>query len=267
MADDRPVFDSFALGDRVALVTGAGSGIGQATALALGAAGAAVYCADLLEETAVATAAAIAAAGGNAVGLQTDVSVAAEVQAAVDAALDGHGRLDVLCNVAGIMVDGAVLDTTEADLDRIRAVNLKGTLYGCQAAGRHMVARGSGAIVNTASTAILAPSPGVGAYAMTKAAIVQLTRIMAVEVGRSGVRVNAVAPGFVPTKNTARYYSDPDGTENAELRELVVGRMAKLAPLGRVGTPAEIAACIVFLASDASSYVTGQVLSPNGGMV
>ncbi len=252
---------------KVAVVTGAGSGIGRATALALASAGAAVHCADLDAPAAEETARVIAASGGTAAAHRVDVADADEVEALVDAAVAADGRIDICCNIAGIMVDGTVLDTTEADLDRIWTVNLKGTLYGCQAAGRRMVAQGSGAIVNTASTAVLAPSPGVGAYAMTKAAIVQLTRIMATEVGRSGVRVNAVAPGFVPTKNTARYYSNPDGTENAELRDLVVGRMAKLAPLGRVGSPEEVAACVLFLASDAAAYVTGQVLSPNGGMV
>ena len=258
--------DPFDPTGRVALVTGAGSGIGRATALELAGAGAAVHCADLDGPAAAETAAAITAAGGTAAAATLDVSVAEQVQAAVEAAVAAGGRLDVLCNIAGIMVDGSILELTEADLDRIMAVNLKGVLYGCQAAGRVMVAQGSGSIVNMASTAALAPSPGVGAYAMTKSAILQLTRIMALEVGRQGVRVNAVAPGFVPTKNTSRYYSNPDGTINEELRDMVVGRMAKFAPLGRVGEAAEIARCVRFLASDAASYVTGQCLAPNGGM-
>ncbi len=264
---DDPLDNPTSCTGKVAVVTGAGSGIGRATALCLARAGAAVHCADLDGAAAEDTATAIGASGGTAEGHRVDVAEADQVEALVAAAVSAHGQIDICCNIAGIMVDATVLDTTEADLDRIWAVNLKGTLHGCQAAGRRMVAQGGGAIVNTASTAVLVPSPGVGAYAMTKAAIVQLTRIMATEVGRSGVRVNAVAPGFIPTKNTARYYSNPDGTENAELRELVVGRMAKLAPLGRVGTPEEVAACVLFLASDASAYVTGQVLSPNGGMV
>jgi 3-oxoacyl-[acyl-carrier protein] reductase len=251
----------------VAAVTGAASGIGRATALVLARAGAVVHCADLDGDGAAQTAQAIRVGGGTAEPHQVDVADAGQVESFIAATVAANGRIDICCNIAGIMVDGMVLDTTETDLDRIWAVNLKGTLHCCQAAGRRMVDQGSGAIVNTASTAVLAPSPGVGAYAMTKAAIVQLTRIMATEVGRSGVRVNAIAPGFVPTKNTSRYYSNPDGTENAELRDLVVGRMAKLAPLGRVGTPEEIASCILFLVSDAAAYVTGQVLSPNGGMV
>ncbi|MDA8357413.1 MAG: SDR family NAD(P)-dependent oxidoreductase [Actinomycetota bacterium] len=264
--DTRSGPGAFDLSGRVAVVTGAGSGIGRASAGVLAAAGAAVWCADVREEAASRTAEAIADAGGTAVARGVDVSVAAEVDGLVAEAVECDGRLDVMCNVAGIMVDGPILELTEEDLDQVLAVNLKGVLYGCQAAGRVMIAQRSGSIINMSSTAALAPAPRIGAYAMTKAAVLQLTRTMAMEVGRKGVRVNAVAPGFVPTEMTSRYYRRPDGTIDEELREMVLAPMRKFAPLGRVGEPADIAHCVWYLASDASSFLTGQCISPNGGV-
>ena len=117
-----------------------------------------------------------------------------------------------------------------------------------------------------ASAAVLAATPGIGPYAITKAGVAQLTQSMAVEVGKHGVRVNCVAPGFVPTNMTARYYTNPDGSVNEEAKEAVVTPMARSAPLRRVGTTADIAYCVLYLASDASSFLTGQLLSPNGGV-
>ena len=258
---------TFDLSGRVAVVTGAGSGIGRATAQVLAAAGAVVYCADVREAEALETAAEIIVAGGSAVGHSVDVAEADEVGALVQAAVADHGRVDVMCNIAGMMLDGSILELSGDDLDRIVAVNLKGVLYGCQAAGRVMVEQGSGSIVNMSSAAALTPpAPHIGAYAITKAAVLQLTRTMAVEVGRKGVRVNAVAPGFVPTGMTARYYRRPDGTIDEDLRDQVLAPMRKFAPLGRVGSPEDIAYCVLYLASDASSFLTGQCLSPNGGV-
>ena len=281
METTETVRETFDLTGRVTVVTGAGSGIGRTTAEVLAAAGATVYCADVMATTAEATAAAINAetisraaepAGstvtgtGLAVPRRVDVSSATEVTTLVQDVVETHGRLDVMCNIAGTMVDGEVLAITEADVDTVIAVNLKGVLFGCQAAGRVMVEQGHGSIVNMTSTAALAPAPGVGAYAMTKAAVLQLTRTMAVEVGRKGVRVNAVAPGFVPTGMTSRYYRKPDGTIDEAMKDAVLQPMAKFAPLRRVGETADVAYCVLFLASDASSFLTGQCLSPNGGM-
>jgi 3-oxoacyl-[acyl-carrier protein] reductase len=293
METTETVRETFDLTGRVAVVTGAGSGIGRTTAEVLAGAGATVYCADVMATTAEATAAAInaetisraaetarsTAAGpaagpatgtgtvtGTAVPRRVDVSSATEVTTLVQDVVETHGRLDVMCNIAGTMVDGTVLAITEADVDTVVAVNLKGVLFGCQAAGRVMVEHGHGSIVNMTSTAALAPAPGVGAYAMTKAAVLQLTRTMAVEVGRKGVRVNAVAPGFVPTNMTSRYYRKPDGTIDEAMKDAVLQPMAKFAPLRRVGETADVAYCVLFLASDASGFLTGQCLSPNGGM-
>jgi len=262
------VRNAFDLTGRVAVVTGAGSGIGRTTAEVLAAVGATVYCADVRRDAAKETAAAINAeqAGGTAVAATVDVSDAGQVSAVVGQAVDTHGHLDVMCNIAGTMVDGPILDLSAADLDTVLSVNLKGVLHGCQAAGRVMVAQGGGSIVNMSSTAALAPADNVGAYAITKAGVLQLTRTLALEVGRKGVRVNAVAPGFVPTNMTSRYYRRPDGTIDEDMMEAVLKPMAKFAPLRRVGATTDIAYCVLYLASDASSFVTGQCLSPNGGM-
>ena len=157
-------------------------------------------------------------------------------------------------------------DLDPDEFDRILAVNLKGVVYGCQAAGKVMVTQGGGSIINMSSAAVLAPAPGIGPYAICKAGVAQLTKSMAVEVGEHGVRVNTVAPGFVPTNMTARYYTNPDGTVNEEAKAAVLSPMARFAPMRRVGTTSDIAYCVLYLASDASSFVTGQLISPNGGV-
>ncbi len=266
METSETVRRAFDLSGRVAVVTGAGSGIGRASAEVLAGAGAAVYCADVREAAAEETAAAIIEEGGHAVARSVDVAEAREVTDLCEEAAADHGRLDIMCNIAGTMHDSSILDLTAEDLDRVLGVNLKGSLHGCQAAGRLMVAQGWGSIVNMSSAAVLTPTPGIGAYAVSKAAVVQLTKTMAVEVGKKGVRVNAVAPGFVPTTMTSRYYRRPDGTVDEELMEQVLAPMRKFAPLRRVGDPADIAFCVLYLASDASSFLTGQSLSPNGGV-
>jgi len=258
--------EAFGLAGRVAIVTGAGSGIGRASAEVLAAAGAVVYCADLNGTTADETAAAITKEGGVAHARAVDVAERDAVEALVDDVVSAGGRLDVMCNIAGMMLESSILDLTVDDLERIMSVNFEGVLFGCQSAGRVMVGQRSGSIVNMASAAALAPTPMVGPYAITKAAVVQLTRSMAVEVGKRGVRVNAVAPGFVPTNMTGRYYVRDDGTVDEEMKEKVLEPMRRFAPLRRVGQPADIAYCVLYLASSASSFVTGQLLSPNGGV-
>jgi 3-oxoacyl-[acyl-carrier protein] reductase len=260
------VREAFDLSGRTAVVTGAGSGLGRASAECLAGAGASVIVADLDRDAAVQVADALVAVGATARAIHANVADLSEHERLAASALDLGGSLDIWVNSAGIMAEDKVLDLQESDLDDLIAVNLKGTLFGAQVAGRHMATAGGGSIINMASAAMLQPSPRVAAYAMTKAAVVQLTRIMALETGKLGIRVNAIAPGFVPTKMTSRYYVRPDGTEDEVMKQAVLEPMAKFAPLKRVGTPSDIAFAVLYLAADASSFVTGQVLSPNGGM-
>jgi 3-oxoacyl-[acyl-carrier protein] reductase len=247
-------------------VTGAGSGIGRASAAMLAAVGAHVVCADVNADAADATAKQIVADGGAASGARVDVTSSREVDALVDDAFAEHGRLDVMCNIAGIMHNSLVVDTDDADLDRVLAVNLKGVFYGCRAAARVMTRQGSGSIINMSSGAIDTPAPTIVCYAMAKAGVAQMTKTLAVEAGPSGVRVNAIAPGWIVTGMTGRHFTNPDGTIDEERLAAVSQPMRNAAPLGRVGEPDDIAYAVLYLASDASSFVTGQILRPNGGL-
>jgi 3-oxoacyl-[acyl-carrier protein] reductase len=258
--------ESFDLTDKVAVITGAGSGIGAASARMLAAVGATVVCSDVNGESADAVAAAIVADGGRATSVACDVTVRADVEALVRDAVADHGRLDVMGNIAGIMHESLVVDTDEADLDRVLATNLKGVFFGCQSAARVMIEQGSGSIVNMSSGAIDVPRGTIVCYAMAKAAVAQLTKTLAVEVGPSGVRVNAIAPGFILTGMTSRHFARPDGTIDEDVKEAVLGPMRERATLGRVGEPDDIAYAVLYLASDASSFMTGQILRPNGGV-
>lgn len=263
MSEPRGAFD---LTGRVAVVTGAGSGIGRASAQVLAAAGAAVVCADINEEAANETASVIARAGGRAAAHRVDVARRSEVDGLVRGAAAEFGRLDVMCNIAGIMHESTVLDTDEADLDRVLAVNLKGVFFGCQAAGRVMAEQGSGSIINMASGAIDVPAPRIACYAIAKAGVNQLTKTLALELGPKRVRVNAIAPGFVITGMTGRHFRLPDGSIDPERFEAATAPMRRASPLGRVGEPEDIAFAVLYLASDAARFVTGQTLRPNGGV-
>src|ERR1700722_4339464 len=266
METAQTVHHAFDLSGRVALVTGAGSGIGRTTAEVLAGAGAIVACADINMTGAEETAHAIQESGGRAAAAELDVAERGAAAALVAEIVAGEGGLHIMCNIAGIMIDSSIIDLDPDEFDRILGVNLKGVLYGCQAAGRVMVEQGAGSIINMASAAVLAPSPGIGPYAICKAGVAQLTQSMAVEVGRRGVRVNSIAPGFIPTNMTARYYTKPDGSIDEDVKAAVLAPMAKFAPLRRVGVTSDIGYCVLYLASDASSFVTGQLLSPNGGV-
>jgi 3-oxoacyl-[acyl-carrier protein] reductase len=252
--------DAFDLTDRIAIVTGAASGIGRASAERLAEAGALVVCADRDADGATITAEHIQGSGHLADMVHLDVTDAGEVDDLVADTVAEHGRLDVMANVAGIMHRSTVIETTEADLERVLAVNLKGVFYGCRAAGRVMAEQGSGSIVNMASAAVDQPAPGLVCYGMAKAALVQLTKVMATEVGPQGVRVNAVAPGFIDTAMTLGQL--PDEESKAALAD----RMSRGTPLRAVGEPDDIAYAVLYLASDASKFMTGQILRPNGGV-
>ncbi|MFI7104404.1 SDR family NAD(P)-dependent oxidoreductase [Streptomyces sp. NPDC050161] len=250
---------AYDLTGRTALVTGAASGIGRATATLLAEAGAAVHCADLDERGVRATAAALTATGATARAHHVDVTSRDQVAAVVDAAVRSTGRLDVLAAIAGVMHSAAVLETEEADLDRVWNINFKGVLHSCQEAARVMIATGTGgSIVTMASGAVDTGAPGLLSYGASKAAVIQLTKTLATEVGRHGIRVNAVAPGWIRTPMTARHTADAQ--QQAE------HPMARMSPLGRVGEAADVAQAVLHLASDAAAFTTGQILRPNGGV-
>lgn len=250
-----PTPTAYDLTGRTALVTGAAAGIGRATAVLLAEAGAAVHCADRDAAGLAGTAELITKAGGRAAVHVLDVTDRARLQAAVAAA----GPLDIAAAVAGIMHTSSVLETADEDLDRVLDVNFKGVWRTCQEAARAMIAAGRpGSIVTMASGAVDAAQPGLLCYSAAKAAVVQLTKTLATEAGPHGIRVNAVAPGWIRTPMTARH--------SPEVQEQTEAMMARLSPLGRVGEPEDIARAVLYLASDASSFMTGQILRPNGGV-
>lgn len=252
---------SWRLDGRVALVTGAGGGLGGAIARALAEAGATLACADLMVEAAERTAADIVAAGGAAEAVAMDVTDKTMVDATVGAIAARHGRLDVMCNIAGIAGQSArVTDLTEEAFDELFAVHFKGVLFGCQAALKTMIPAGVGSIINMSSAAIDLAPPTITGYAVAKAGVSMLTRVLANEVGPSGIRVNALAPSLVPTELSMRRYPDE------ESRKSYLDAWAAKAPLGRVGTAEDIAAQALYLATDASGFVTGQTLRANGGL-
>ncbi len=246
---------SYDLTGRTALITGAASGIGRATAVLLAGAGAHVHCADRDAQGLAETAALVAKAGGAATVHALDVTDRNALRAAVCAA----GPLDIAAAIAGVMHTSSVLETADDDLDRVLDINFKGVLRTCQEAARSMIAAGRpGSIVTMASGAVDAAQPGLLCYSAAKAAVVQLTKTLATEAGPHGIRVNAVAPGWIRTPMTGRH-----GTEVQEQTEAVMVRMS---PLRRVGEPEDIAQAVLYLASDASSFMTGQILRPNGGV-
>jgi 3-oxoacyl-[acyl-carrier protein] reductase len=254
--------EPFRLDGRTAIVTGGGSGIGQAIALRMAGAGASVVCADIVPELAEETVEAIRSAGGTARPAIVDVSKQDQVEELVASVPE----LDVMCNNAGIINHFLVVDVTEAELDRIFAVNLKGVLFGCQAAARSMMQRGRGSIINMTSGAVDTPAPTILCYAMAKAAVAQLTKTLAVEMAPHGVRVNAVAPGPVDTRIVNYNYTDAEGRVDEERHSQYLARMRKMVPMGIMGEPDDMAYAALYLASDAARFMTGQTLHPNGGI-
>ncbi len=243
--------------DKCALVTGAASGIGRAVAERLAAEGARVLCADLNEAAVKESAAAIQSAGGDAVAWVCDVSEPEACRSAVAAAVEAFGRLDVLCNVAGIAINEHATDVSVDQWNRVIAVNLSGTFFTCQAAIPHLLET-RGNIVNTASSAGLVGVAYTSAYAASKGGVVTLTRELAVEYGRRGIRVNCVCPGGVDTP-MSRGFVPPEGADPHLLQRMM------LSP--RLAKPPEIAAAMAYLASDEAGYVNGAAFSIDGGQV
>ncbi|MEW2355712.1 glucose 1-dehydrogenase [Spirillospora sp. NPDC029432] len=256
---------AFDLTGRTAVVTGAASGIGRQACITFAQAGADIVLTDVAESGLRATAGAVRALGRAATAVPADVTDRAAVDGVARAALDGHGRIDVWANVAGVIRYGPIVDTPEEELDLVLDVNLKGTYWGCAAAARAMTARKAGSIINVASTGMDTATPGISCYAMSKAAVATLTRTLAAEVGPHGVRANTVAPGWVPTGMTERYWVGDDGTVDEAKREQIFADRAAHTPLRTIGEPSDIAWAMLYLAADASRFVTGQVLRANGG--
>jgi 3-oxoacyl-[acyl-carrier protein] reductase len=253
----------FRLDGQVAVVTGGASGIGEATAQVLAGAGAAVVVGDIDVAGAERTAKAITGDGGTAVGVGVDVTKQAEVDALVDRAVSEHGRVDVMCNVAGVGYAAPFTDITEADFDRMMAINLKSVLFGCQAAARVMEPQGSGAIVNVASSAADTPVPTMALYGMTKVSVTYLSRAIAAELGPKGIRVNSIAPGSTMT-NFAAYRHEGGVIDKAKEAE-VQKAMAAGVPLGTLGEAIDQALMILYLVAPASRWATGNVFRVNGG--
>lgn len=247
---------------RVAVVTGGGSGIGRAAATLFAAEGAAVAVVDVAEEAAKETVAAITAAGGTAIAVAADIVDAAQVEAGFARVVAELGRVDVLYNNAGVNSSGSVVDATEEDWDRCMAVNVKGTFLCSRAAATQMLRTGGGSIVNQGSVAALVGIANFAAYCASKGAVVALTRSMSVDLAPHGIRVNAICPGTVYTPLMEPLLTARGG---GDLEKGLAMTTAKY-PLGRLGTPDEIARVALFLASDDSSFVTGSVVTADGGM-
>jgi len=244
----------FSLKDKVALVTGASQGIGRETALALAQAGAKVAVAARNEEKLAALVAEIAAAGGQALAVKMDVAEAEQVKAGFKQVLEKFSRLDILVNNAAITRDGLALRMKLEDWDAVLRTNLTGAhLCIQQALGPMMKAR-AGRIINITSVVAQSGNAGQANYVASKAGLIGLTKAIAIEIASRNITVNAIAPGFI---NTAMTGVLPD-----KVKEELQARI----PLGRMGTPRDVAAAIVFLASDEAGYITGHVLDVNGGM-
>lgn len=247
---------------KVALITGAGSGIGRTTALLFAREGAKVVAGDFNQEGNAETVRLIEEQGGEAIAVSLDVTVAQQVEAAVQTAVEHFGSLDVLYNNAGTgEKHTSILELEEKEWDRVLAVNTKGVFLGMKYGGAAMKKAGKGgSIISTASVAGIVGNPGSPAYCASKAACIHLTRTAALELARYNIRVNAIAPTFVLTPMllaSASTHANP---------ELALQKLGKVIPLGRLGTPEEIANAALFLASDESSFMTGAVMVMDGGL-
>ena len=243
------------LKDKVALVTGGARGIGQAIAMTFAKEGADIVVADVNLEIAEKTASEIEGLGRKALALEMDVTNYDLVEEGINKILDKMGKVDILVNNAGITKDNLVLRMSQAEWDAVINVNLKGTFNCIKAVSRPMVKQRSGRIISIASIIGLMGNPGQANYAASKAGIIALTKTIAKELASRNINANAVAPGFIQTEMTAK------------LPEDIKKKMLEAIPLAKLGTPQDVANLCLFLASDESSYITGQVITIDGGMV
>ncbi len=242
---------------KVALISGGARGIGAATARLLAREGAAVIVGDVLEKEGQGTEAEIAKAGGRALFVRLDVTSEEDWRNAVQATVAGYGKLDVLVNDAGISIRAGVEETSGEDWDRMMAVNAKGVFLGTKAAIPEMRKAGGGSIINVSSIMGLVGSPTSAAYTAAKGAVRLLAKATAIQYAADGIRANSVHPGFVDSPMTEQHHAIP------QVRQLRLSQT----PLGRLGVPEDIAAGILYLASDESSFVTGSELVIDGGMI
>src|SRR5690349_6858909 len=248
------------LEQRVAVITGAGSGIGQAMARLFAGEGARILAADVNESAAQETARMITEAGGTCRTFAVDVSRPEQVRAMIEAAIAAFGRIDILCNNAGIGSTTDVVECEPDEWDRVMTVNVKSVYLGCKYAIPHMLAQGGGVIVNTASVAGMVGLPKRASYSASKGAVIALTRQVAVEYVEQGIRVNCLCPGTVDSPWVGRLLQQADDPVAA--RQALVARQ----PLGRLGTPDEIAAAALYLVSDDAAFITGTGLVIDGGL-
>jgi NAD(P)-dependent dehydrogenase (short-subunit alcohol dehydrogenase family) len=248
------------LDGKVAVITGSGSGIGRATAILFAKEGAKVVVADIVEDAGQETVAQIKENGGDAVFVRVDVSKAADIENMVRTAAEVYGGLDVLYNNAGLTIPAMVTETSEEVWDRSIDVNLKGVMLGCKYAIPEMLKRGGGSIINTASMLGLVASPRQAPYCAAKGGVVLLTKQVAIDYAPDNIRVNCICPSEVNTPMHRQFIEtspDPEATRQ---------RLLERIPLNRVAEPEEIATVALFLAGDASSYMTGVALPVDGGL-
>ncbi len=247
----------FSLAGKVALVTGGRRGIGKTIAVALAEAGADVALCDLILEDGQLQSVSrqIRDVGRRSLFARADTSRKKDVDDLVEKVIGELGRIDILVNNAGILINSTILDMSGEDWDRTLNINLKGYFLCSQAAGRRMVQQNGGTIVNLASQFAFRVTAGIGAYSISKAGVVMLTRVLAQELGKFGIRANAIAPGMVKTEINRGRRSNPD-----ELK-----RIESAIPLGRIAEPEDLVGAALFLASDASCYITGHTLLVDGG--
>jgi dihydroanticapsin dehydrogenase len=248
------------LDGRACIVTGAASGIGKATAIRFAEEGGRVVCVDLDGEGAESVAAEIREGGGTAEAARADVSDRAQVDAFVERCADSFGGVDVLVNNAGVNLPGVLHEYPDDKIDLTLDVNVKGPIYGCRAAIPHMLRAGRGSIVNMSSVNGIVSEPFLSIYSASKGAVVMLTKGVALDYAKQGIRCNAICPGWVDTPINYAHAEMLGGLQE------VYDTIDSFQPIGRPGEPREIANVALFLASDESSFMTGSIVSADGGM-